>query len=142
VGNITLRCVVSKCTSYLSGLEKAVRERLGLGVRIYACSRLLSDGKDVTRYVKGVYNHNDRAIYLTIYADTNTVVHEIAHALDAQRNPWLYENIERMPEEERIREASKMEKRARQTEEEIKALLGTEQISRWLEEAKNCLINE
>jgi len=126
----------------LKNLEKAVRERLGLGIRIYACSKLLKDEKDVTRYVKGVYSHNDRAVYLTIYADVNTVIHEIAHALDAHRNPWLYESIEKMPEEERIREATKMEKRARKIEEEVKTVLDSEQINRWLNETKNCLASE
>ena len=100
---------------------EAARRAEGWGVRIpvYRCERILFDGRDVTKFIKGVYRHGLREIWLTPYADLDVLRHEVAHAIFCRRHPEWCERLERAKPEERPAIRAEIERRIREIEKSL-----------------------
>ena len=59
------------------------------GLKIYLCRKILFRGKDVTKFLRGMYRWELNEIWLTPYATPRTVLHELAHAILCMREPEL-----------------------------------------------------
>ena len=84
------------------------------GVPIYYCEKILLRGKDVTKFIKGMYLPEKNEVWITEYADERTIAHEVAHAYLKRKYPELHELAEKDKEI-----AFRIEKMARKLEKKI-----------------------
>jgi len=84
------------------------------GIPVYFCDKILLRGKNVTKFIRGMYLPEKNEIWITEYADRKTIAHEIAHAKLRRKYPELHE----LAKENRDI-AFRIEKMARKLEKEI-----------------------
>ncbi|OYT59628.1 MAG: hypothetical protein B6U75_03460 [Desulfurococcales archaeon ex4484_217_1] len=85
------------------------------GVPIYFCRKIIYRGMDVTKYIKGMYRSEKNEIWITEYADGDTIAHEVAHAILKKQHPELYELAKKDVEAKIV-----IEKMVRNIQEEVK----------------------
>jgi len=58
-------------------------------MKVYKCKAIHLRGRDVTKYIRGMYRPESNEIWLTPQATPDTLAHELAHAKICYENPEL-----------------------------------------------------